>query len=82
MSGAMLTCRELVALVTDYLEGSLAPAERLRFERHIAICPPCRGYLAQLRQTLRVAGRLDEESLGDEARDHLLAAFRDWRQEA
>jgi anti-sigma factor RsiW len=65
--------------VTDYLEGSLAAEERLRFERHIAICPPCRSYLAQMRATLAVAGELTEESISPEARKHLLAAFRAWR---
>jgi anti-sigma factor RsiW len=78
MSAEMLSCRELVQLVTDYLEGVLAPEERLRFERHIAICPSCRGYLAQMRATLAVAGVLTEESISVEARDHLLAAFRNW----
>ena len=74
----MLSCRELVRLVTDYVEGALTPDERLRFERHIAICPPCRAYLAQMRATLAVSGELTEESISPEAREHLLAAFRDW----
>ena len=77
----MLSCRELVRLVTDYLEGALSPEERLRFEQHIAICPPCRAYLAQMRATLAVAGEVTEESISPEAREHLLAAFRDWRAE-
>lgn len=81
MSEAMLTCRELIDLVTDYLERDLSPEERLRFERHVAICPPCRAYLAQMRETLRVAGRLTEESISPQARDALLHAFRDWRRQ-
>ena len=75
----MITCREVVELVTDYLEDALDPADRMRFERHIAICPPCRGYLAQMRNTLQVAGRLDEESLSPEARETLMHAFRGWK---
>jgi Putative zinc-finger len=31
----MLTCAEVVNLVTDYYEGRLTPAERRRFEEHI-----------------------------------------------
>jgi hypothetical protein len=65
--------------VTEYFEGTMPTPQRLSFERHIAICPPCRGYLSQLRQTLRVAGALTEESLSPEARAELLTAFRDWR---
>ena len=77
----MLSCRALVRLVTDYLEGALGAEDRLRFDRHIAICPPCRSYLAQMRATLAVAGELTEESISPEARAHLLAAFRDWSTE-
>jgi anti-sigma factor RsiW len=77
----MITCRELIGLVTDYFEGSMSPEERLQFERHIMICPPCRGYLAQMEKTLRMAGGLTEESIDPEAEAALLEAFRDWRQE-
>lgn len=74
-----LTCRELVELVTDYLEERLASAERARFELHLACCDPCRTYLAQMREVLAAAGALDEEALEPEARDALLGAFRDWK---
>jgi anti-sigma factor RsiW len=31
-----LSCQELVELVTDYLDGALAPVQRARFEAHVA----------------------------------------------
>ena len=77
-----LTCRELVELVTDYLEGALPDAERARFEDHIADCEHCTEYLAQMRTTTTVLGRLPSESLPAVARERLLAAFRDWKQGA
>lgn len=73
-----MACRELVELVTDYLEDRLPPRDRARFEAHIAECEYCEAYLEQMRQTIRVLGRLPEESLSAEASDALLAAFRDW----
>jgi anti-sigma factor RsiW len=73
-----MPCRELVELVTDYLEGRLHADDRARFEAHLADCPYCETYLDQMRQTIRVLGQLPEESLSPEARDALLAAFRDW----
>jgi anti-sigma factor RsiW len=73
-----LSCRELVALVTEYLDGMLSHRERMRFERHIAVCPPCRGHLEQMRETIRASGALTEESLSQAARDHLLDAFAGW----
>jgi anti-sigma factor RsiW len=76
---AGLSCRELVELVTDYLEDRLPPAERDRFERHLAECEGCRAYLEQLHQVLRAAGRLEEPALRPEAREALLQAFRGWK---
>jgi anti-sigma factor RsiW len=75
-----LTCRELVELVTDYLEGALPDEERARFEAHLVECDGCAAYLAQMRDTLRIAGRLREESIAPEARESLLRAFRDWKE--
>jgi len=73
-----MACRELVELVTEYLEDRLAPSDRARFEAHLTACEACRTYLEQFRQTVRALGRLPEESLSPEARNALLAAFRDW----
>ena len=77
-----LLCQELVELVTDYLEGRLSTDQRQRFEGHLGICSGCRTYLEQMRQTLRVLGRLPEETIEPEARQRLLAAFRDWKRGA
>jgi anti-sigma factor RsiW len=79
MSVQELTCKELVELVTDYLEGSLTDGDRARFEAHIAGCENCTRYLAQMRETIRLTGMLTEEQLPAEQRDTLLDAFRDWR---
>ena len=73
-----LTCRELVELVTDYLEERMAPAERARFEEHLAACPGCQAYLEQLRVTVAALGRLPPERLTETVREDVLAAFRDW----
>lgn len=73
-----MPCREFVELVTEYLEGGLSARDRARFEVHIAECEYCETYLEQIRQTIRVLGRLPEESLSPEARNALLGAFRTW----
>ena len=74
-----MSCRELVELVTDYLEGSLSRRERRRFEAHIAGCDHCAAYVTQMRSTVATLGKLSEESIPPRARDELLAAFRDWK---
>ncbi len=72
-------CQELVELVTDYLEGALAPGELQRFENHLAVCGKCRQYLTQLRATIQVTGALTPAELTSEAEERLLQAFRGWR---
>ena len=80
MSAPPLTCREMVELVTDYLEDRLPAAERERFERHLAGCDGCRAYLEQMRAMLSALGRIEEPDLPPAARDELLEAFRTWRE--
>jgi anti-sigma factor RsiW len=64
--------------VTDYLEDRLAPHDRTRFDAHIAGCPHCTAYVAQMRETIRLKGTLREEEIPPEVRAALLAALRDW----
>ena len=71
-----LSCREIVELLTDYLEDALEPAMRERVEEHLATCPGCTTYLAQMRTTIGLLGRLRE----DDVRDELVRAFRGWQQ--
>jgi anti-sigma factor RsiW len=74
-----LSCQELVELVTDYLEGALSEAMRLRFEAHVTPCDGCRVYLEQMRRTITLLGRLPESALSPDAERELLDAFRGWR---
>lgn len=73
-----MSCRQLVEVVTDYLESTMPAGDRARFEAHLDECPYCVTYLEQIRETIDTLGRLDEESLNPEARDRLLRAFRGW----
>ena len=74
-----MTCRELVELVTDYLERRLPERDRVRLEAHLAECPHCVEYVAQMRRTVELLGELSDEPI-DPARElELLAAFRGWR---
>ena len=75
-----LTCRELVELVTEYLEGALPAAERMRFEAHLAECEGCTTYLEHMQQTIRLLGCLSEDHVSPEAQEKLLGAFRYWKK--
>jgi predicted anti-sigma-YlaC factor YlaD len=73
-----MTCRQLVELVTDYFEGALSDEDMRRFDEHLSDCHWCSRYIEQMRVTIRVVGRIDEESISAGARETLLVAFRDW----
>jgi predicted anti-sigma-YlaC factor YlaD len=80
MSVPALTCKELVEVVTDYLEGSMPAERRLLFEEHLAFCDSCQTYLEQMQEAMRLTGTLREDDLEPEARDALLGVFRDWKR--
>ena len=76
-----LVCRQAVALVTDYLDGRLGARDAARFEAHIAGCPHCSEYLAQMRRTLDLLGRVEPEELDPRVQDDLVALYRRWQRE-
>lgn len=76
----MLTCAEVVKLITRYMDEALSAEERRRFEEHVAICPPCRAFLGQVRRTVELTGELREEDVPSDMEQHLLEAFRDWNR--
>jgi anti-sigma factor RsiW len=76
-----MTCKELVELVTDYLEHRLSAADVRRFDAHIASCDGCKTYLAQMRQTIELVGTLHDADVDPEALDEMVRAFRSWKTE-
>ncbi len=74
-----LVCREAVALVSDYLDGRLSARDAGRLEAHLADCPHCSEYLAQIRITIDALGHVEPEQLTDEALDDLVDLYREWR---
>jgi anti-sigma factor RsiW len=71
-----ISCQELVELVTDYLEGALSPEDRTRFEAHVGTCDGCGAYLAEMRETIRLVGRLEPARISPEAERAIREAFR------
>lgn len=78
MTARTLTCREVIDLLTDYVEDALPEQERRRVEAHLASCDGCTTYLEQMRETIRLTGMLTEEQIPEEEEQRLLDAFRDW----
>ena len=73
-----LACKELVELITDYLEGALAEHDRVRLEDHLALCDGCSSYLEQMRMTIELTGMLTEDEIPAEGKQEL---FRAWKEQ-
>jgi anti-sigma factor RsiW len=77
-AAAAYVCRQFVEDVTAYLEGTLPDDVTRLVEAHLADCPHCREYLAQMRGTIsgaHVLGERDVERMPDELRERLRRAF-------
>ena len=76
-----IACNELVELVTDYMEGTLPPGKRARFDAHLSECPDCVEYVAQMHRTVVAVGLSAVELERTPAVTALLQVFRDWKRE-
>jgi anti-sigma factor RsiW len=76
-----LVCRDAVALMTDYLDGALSASDVARLEGHLAACPHCTEYLAQIRVTIDALGYVTPEDLTDDAVNDLVDLYRRWQSE-
>src|SRR5262245_60882242 len=74
--GTAISCQHVVEIVTDYLEGKLAPEDVATFEAHLAICDGCQWYLDQIRLTVATVGRIEDADVPPALRDTVLGAFR------
>jgi len=72
------TCREVVELVTAYVEETLPAVERRRLEEHLDRCDGCADYLVQMRHTITVVGSLGDAGLDAAFERRLRDAFREW----
>ena len=75
----MLSCKELVAQASDYLDGQLTLGDRLLARQHLLFCRHCRRFLRQLRLAQATVKALPEAPVddADEIVQRLTDAHRD-----
>lgn len=69
----ILTCREAIARMSDYLGRELGPFDAARIALHLSTCAPCRAYLRTLRATIRLTGRAADVEMPEEMTRRLRA---------
>ena len=75
-----ISCREVVELVTAYLDGALEPADAARMAAHLQLCEPCVAYVEQIRTTTRLTAAAAQELELRPDRDALLRAFAAYKR--
>ena len=73
-----ISCKEVVELITAYLDGALAPEQAERVRVHLERCDPCIRYVEQLRMTAQLAATATRELELHPDREVLLATFRNF----
>ena len=73
-----IMCRDVVELISDYLDGALPPKTAEAVEAHLAGCDGCTRVLDEFRRTIAMMGELRDEYVSHEQRALLLQTFRDW----
>ena len=66
-----MTCRELIAVLDDYVDGVMPEEARADLERHLADCAPCRAYLATYRKTREIGAAAGRLEIPDEMKQRL-----------
>jgi predicted anti-sigma-YlaC factor YlaD len=75
-----LNCKEVVELITAYLEHALLPTTQAQLEAHLAECPGCTAYLHQIQQTIVMLRALSQEAVFPETKADLLHLFEQWKK--
>ena len=78
-ANTMLTCRELIDFLDQFIADELEQATANRFREHLMICPDCRAYLDSYRKTIALArlATTPEAQAPDEVPASLLNAVRE-----
>ena len=70
----MLTCKEFMQELTDYLDEAVDIELRRRIEVHITECPNCFVILDTTRKTIQVYKGMQPQVLPDEVQARLMKA--------
>ena len=72
-------CKEIFAVLSQYLDAELPPADCDAIRAHVASCPPCVKFITSLEQTIRLcreSKNTELPPLDENVRKELLAAYQ------
>ena len=71
----MLTCKQFLQELNDYLDPSIDPDTKLRLERHVSECPNCFVIVDTTMKTLHVYKGVDPQQVPEDLQRRLWAAL-------
>ncbi|MGP0070380.1 MAG: anti-sigma factor family protein [Bryobacteraceae bacterium] len=70
----MLTCKEFLQELTDYLDSTVDAELRVKLERHISECPNCFVILDTTQKTIKVYKGVEPQAIPNEVHVRLMKA--------
>ncbi|MBI1747530.1 MAG: zf-HC2 domain-containing protein [Acidobacteria bacterium] len=67
----MITCRQVIELLSDYINRELSPEDKTELDQHLQGCQNCGTFLYTLRQSVDLLKDLKEEDIPEEVNARL-----------
>jgi len=71
----LLTCKDFLNELSDYLDESIDAEARAKLEKHIAECPNCWVIADTTRKTIRIYKGMDPHPIPVDVESRLMAAL-------
>jgi len=76
----MITCRQMIELLIDYVSGELQPDHKALVEKHLHRCPPCVAYVETYQLTIRITRQLPAAPIPKGLHEKLLACLQELKK--
>lgn len=71
----MLTCKQFLQELNDYLDPSIDPETKRHLESHVAACPNCFVVVDTTKKTIQVYKGMEAKSVPEDLKNRLWAAI-------
>ena len=71
----MLTCKQFLQELNDYLDPSIDPETKRHLESHVAACPNCSVVVDTTKRTIQVYKGMEPKTVPEDLKNRLWAAI-------
>jgi len=68
-------CKEILNILSDYVDGELPEARCLEIQEHMKACSRCREFVESFQESLEIAHNLEKKSPPENVCESVLRAF-------